>query len=706
MTDDAGRSNKHPPTFVIDVVPNNPPDLKISFPARDTRVTPLEELALEAQVWDDFGLKEFGLVYQTPGGDEHQFPLGTGAGGEEKRSLAHLMEFESLGAEPLQLVSYYFYADDIGPAGAVRRTFSDMYFAEVRHFEEIFRQNMQSAPQNQQQQQQSGAGQQIDELVQLQRQIVNATWNLIRRETGASPTKEFPADIHAVAEAQQQAIEQATSQQAEVEDPQAQRHLQEALGHMQVADAGLSDAASDVSIEPLPDARHAAQEAYQALLKLQSREHQVQQSQASSQSGQRAGQQQRQQQLNNLELKNNRNRYETESQDQQQQQTANREQLQVLNRLKELAQRQSDVNDKLKELEAALRMAETPEEREEIERQLKRLREEQQELLRDLDELQERMNQPQNRQQMSEAREQVEQTREQLRQTTEALEQGQASRALTSGTRAERELKQLEEDFRNQSANQFSEAMRQMRQEARDLDERQQELSDQLNERSPEEPGKQEARPSLREDKTQQQELESALAEQEQRLDKLLQQMEDTVRESEPSEPLLSKKLYDAIRKSRVDQPQESLAMTEELLRRGFRREATITEQQAAQGISTLRDGVEQAAESVLGNELDALRRAQAQLDQLANALGEELAANDPQSERSSSGDSQSKAQPGAGRRRVPGAARSTTWQRARPFGSARRTVSVSESTVGAIRAPARPVTFPGRAGYSVILPV
>ena len=46
---------------------------------------------------------------------------------------------EKLGVDVDQVVSYFAWADDYGPDGQVRRTFSDMFFAEVRPFEEIFR---------------------------------------------------------------------------------------------------------------------------------------------------------------------------------------------------------------------------------------------------------------------------------------------------------------------------------------------------------------------------------------------------------------------------------------------------------------------------------------------------------------------------------------------------------------------------------------
>jgi len=89
-----------------------------------------------------------------------------------------------------QLVSYFAWADDHGPDGQARRTFSDIFFAEVRPFEEIFRadQSGQSARQQQreqQQQNQSGqqGGNQPTRLAELQKQIVIATWKLRQTKT-------------------------------------------------------------------------------------------------------------------------------------------------------------------------------------------------------------------------------------------------------------------------------------------------------------------------------------------------------------------------------------------------------------------------------------------------------------------------------------------------------------------------------------------
>ena len=131
--------------------------------------------------------------------------------------------------------------------------------------------------------------------------------------------------------------------------------------------------AAEGNPKALVPALTAEQKSYQALLRLQAHEFEVsrqnQNQKSSQQSRQQRGNQRAQSQLNQLDLNEQKNRYETEKQAQRLLEPKQREQLQVLNRLKELAQRQNDLNEKLKELENALRAAENEEAKKEIERQ-------------------------------------------------------------------------------------------------------------------------------------------------------------------------------------------------------------------------------------------------------------------------------------------------------------------------------------------------
>jgi hypothetical protein len=112
--------------------------------------------------------------------------LGRISTAHEKCSFNYLLPLEDLGAQPDQLLSYYVWAEDIGPDGNPRRTTSDMFFAEVRPFDEIFREGQSMEGEA------GGGGQQsggrMQKLAELQKQIISATWNLKRQEGGAAKT--------------------------------------------------------------------------------------------------------------------------------------------------------------------------------------------------------------------------------------------------------------------------------------------------------------------------------------------------------------------------------------------------------------------------------------------------------------------------------------------------------------------------------------
>ncbi|MDA1053987.1 MAG: hypothetical protein O3C40_26355 [Planctomycetota bacterium] len=645
LVDAEGRMNKQPPAITITVLPNKPPDLKLVQPARDTRVSPIEELDLKANVWDDFGVTRFGFAYALGAIEPTDVPLGASAPGKQRTMMEHLVAFEDLDAEPDQLLSYHFWAEDTGPDGQVRRVASDMYFAEVRHFEEIFREG-QSPPGGEPQEQQNQAAQQAEQLAELQKQIINATWKVIRREVKDAPSNQFAEDTRLLVESQADAMAQVEELAAELSDAQSQQYVKEVTRHMGEALTSLSTANEEPSVQVLRPALTAEQAAYQALLKLRAREHEVtrsQQSQSSSSSSSSSSGRQ-QEQLQQLELDSKENRYETEQAARSQQEQADRENRQVLNRLGELARRQSDLNERLKEMQSALEEAASEEERDEILRQLKRLQEEQQQVLRDTEELQERMERPENQEQMAEAREQLEQTRENVRQASEALEEGRVSRALASGTRAEDDLDELREEFRRRTSGRFNEEMREMRDEAQELDEAEQKLSERLAGLN--DPKN---RPASLRDTGDREELVSELEQQTERTRELLEKMQETVLEAEEAEPLLADQLYDTARKARQQELDATLNTARRMLEYGFLEDAKREESRAGQGISDLREGVERAAESVLGDETEALRRAREALEELSNQLAGELSRERPQpaDEQSPDGSPAESQQPG-----------------------------------------------------------
>ena len=637
LTDDAGRKPQKPVQFSINVLPNQPPNVKPTFPAKDLEVSPLEEIDLKATVWDDFGVAKLGLTYTLGGGEPVDVSFAENIGAKEKRKVAQVVSLEDLKAEADQLLSYHWWAEDIGPDGKPRRVMGDMYFAEMRPFEEIFRQGeqppggeQQSRQQQQQQQGQSQNAQDAQELAKLQKDIVSAIWKVIRRETRAELTEDFATDVEQIKQSQASALEQASGLSERVQDERSQQHLEAVLQSMQSAAKELTSAAGRPAKEPLRPALAAAQAAYQALLKLRAREHEIvrqQQNQRSSQPQQQssARSQQQREQLQQLNLQNEENRYEAErtARERREESAADRENRQAQNRLRELARRQGDVNERLKELQSALQEA-TPDKQAELRRQLKRLEDEQRQILQDTDELQSRLEEPQNAERMTEQRQQLEETRDQVRRASEALEENKVSQAAAAGTRAEQQFEDLREEFRRRAANRFQDEMQELRRDARTLEDDEKKIAERLKEQ----PKPQEGTPTLREPEPMRDDVAEDLARQRQRLGDLQERMKNTIGEAESAEPILSQRLYEAVRDVQDRKVDEALQQTERAVRQGAERQAQEREAAAGEGLQRLRAAVDRAAEGVLGDETEALRRARDELQNLAREVDQEIQRN------------------------------------------------------------------------------
>jgi hypothetical protein len=764
LVDADGRTNKVPAQVVVDVLRNRQPELKIASPRGDTRPSALEEMSFEGTVWDDFGVQSYGLAYTEAGGETKFIELGRQVPGNEKRAFKYLLRLEDLGAKPDQLFTWFLWADDVGPDGKIRRTAGDMYFAEVRPFDEVFRQGQGAGGDQQAGGQSGGAGGRQRQLAELQKQIINATWKLQRqtktpnsklqtpetlqkpnsknerrslRQAGSTaestsfdpmfsvdegfsrpfgtmgdgeslpnleklgysqtippgwevpmarvafgqsePTEsgrpaapetpmtrtgeqlskvsstnktasasQFLDDLNVVRDAVADGISQAEAARDGQSGARNSALWDDLLREMQKAQAALEKAVQ--SPPSLSDALAAEQAAFQVLLKLQQREYEIRRNRSRSQSGQSNRDRQMQRELEQLDLTQPENRYENERLAQSPQTAERREQLQIMNRLAELARRQQDLNERLKELQTSLQEARTEEEREQIRRQLKRLQEEEQRMLADMDDLQQRMNQPENQSRMSEQRQQLDQTRQEMQRAAEAAQQGSPSQALASGTRAQRQLQQMRENMRKQNSSQFAEDLKQLRGDARDAERKQQEIRKQMDSFSG---GDQK---TLDDSQERQKALEQ-LTQQGQRLTNLVERATQLSQQTEEAEPLVSRELYDSVRKfsqddagsvrqaedeliqhglvrselyqrlSRVEKEggAKALELSSEMLQQGLLPQARRAGDRAGSEVRDLKQGIERAAEKVLGDDTEALRTAQQQLDQLTQQLEHEV---------------------------------------------------------------------------------
>lgn len=624
LVDEADRANKNPPWFKVTVQSNGLAKIEVIFPKRDLQVSSIQELPVEAKVSDDLGVTKSGAVFSINGNSKEilfKHPITEPL---KKQDVRAELTLEKENAQPRQLVSYYLWAEDTGPKGEVRRAMSDMFFADVRHFEDIFRE-MEAPP--------SEPGEpkpKSDKLVDLVKQIVNATWRIIR-DTNAGRSMESAApDVDVVDQSVGIALEQVKEGMEEAEDAEVKQALTEAWKALKDAQPPLQQASAEKKRSPINQALTFEQTALEWLHRAQSREHQVMRQNSPPQPG--AGQEANKNQLMDLELKQQEKRYEEEKVATEAQSAEQQENLQVLNRLKELARRQEALAEKMKELQNQIAEAKTDEEKEELDNQLKRLQAEQEQLLRDLDDLNERMEKPENAENMAEAKEQLEQTREKVNEAVEQLKEEKIADAANSATRAQRELEKMQEDFRQKTSKKFAEEVKQLRQQAKEAAETQKKISEALENQK------------ASADSDIAQSLQNAaqarqVAEQQENVEKLLNNMRELSEQAEQSEPLLHRNLYDAVRKAQTSGLEENLQETRDQLRYGSAADAKEAERQAANAVDELQKGVEKAAESVLGSESEALRVAKNELDKLIKEAQEQEGGGQQTSKKSDKSD-------------------------------------------------------------------
>lgn len=177
LRDTDGLDNAEDPEYFVRRLDDRPPDVRIIRPAGDKRVTPLEEVTIEARADDDHGLDRLELVVGVRGSGEKAVALGSGGG--LSITGRHTVYLEDLGVNPGDFVSFYARARDVGRGKRATESRSDIFFLEVTPFVDEFAMAQSQAM--------AGAsGQQMDDLVRQQKDIIVGTWKLQRRAAGAN----------------------------------------------------------------------------------------------------------------------------------------------------------------------------------------------------------------------------------------------------------------------------------------------------------------------------------------------------------------------------------------------------------------------------------------------------------------------------------------------------------------------------------------
>ena len=502
LADTDGLSSDGDTEYFIRVMDDRPPDVRILRPAGDQQITPLEEVAIEARADDDYGISRFELVYAVAGGQARTVPFTRVQGTDVAKVGAHLLAAEELRVQPGDVITYYARARDVGRGKRPTETKSDIFFLEVRPFNEEF-----VAAQSQAMSGASGA--QVESLIAAQKEIITATWNIERR-TGAGRSAE---DLKAVAQAQAELKARAEQMSArgarrpsfvprqQIEPQRGRPGRQSGPDPIAAAIDAMARAVEQLEGQRTREAIPHEMAALQGLLRAQAevRRRQVMQQQANGASNGGSGRQgQDLSALFDKELqRQQRTNYETRSQVEER--PDQRDSNSALDRIHDLARRQEDLSRRQRELAAQNLSAE------ELKRQLERLTREQSELREQLEELSRDMGrqneqsaraneQQQGQRQQGQRRQEqaqgqqpqpggqaagqsreggqsqaMREASEQMRSAASDLRRQDATSAAESGSRAADELRRLEQQMRGNDADARQRAAGELQLEAQQI---------------------------------------------------------------------------------------------------------------------------------------------------------------------------------------------------------------------------------------------
>ncbi len=394
----AGNLVSASPQYAIDVLDDEAPVVSFSKPGRDLRATSIDEVFVEAEADDDFGVARLELVYAVNGGVEKSVRLAAGAGRSAKEmSAGHTFFLEELGLQPGDVVSYFARATDNDTVTGAKTATSDIYFVQIQPFRKDYRAAESQAGGQQQDRGSGGGANDPSALSEQQRRIVAGTFNVVRDRDKIGAEK-FRQDVVFLALTQGQLKERAKGLAGQIiaRVGQADPMMKDIAGHLEAAAASMEAAEQKLQAR---DAKNALPPEQQALASLQRAEEayrdvrvRMDRQQGGGGGGGGGGRSAAADELADLfqlEADKLRNQYETFRQSQQQ--SADNKVDEMLERLKELSRRQEQEAERQRQLAgnrqqsggggggtSGARQRQLADETEEAARQLERLSREEQ----------------------------------------------------------------------------------------------------------------------------------------------------------------------------------------------------------------------------------------------------------------------------------------------------------------------------------------
>ncbi|HVW85572.1 MAG TPA: hypothetical protein VHB50_12870, partial [Bryobacteraceae bacterium] len=600
--------------YFIEARKVSPPNVKITKPGHDAKVSPIEEVDVQVSGEDEYPLQELDLHYSVNGGPEKTVSL-LKQKGAKKVDAGTLLAMEDYKLVPGDIVSMYATARD-----GKNSSKTDMLFIQAVPFEFNYTQS---------QQQGGGGGMQMDQEQQIserEKEIIAATFNQVRGDAkakaGAAENAKYLADVQAKLRDQAQSMANRTkARQLDANGAAFQQFVKE----MEAAVAAMTPASEKLKSQSFQDALTPEQQALQHLLRAEStfRDIQIQMSRGGGGGGGGGGAGRDLANLFDLELDKEKNQYETNasSQSEQQQQKID----DAMKKLAELARRQQEL---------AQQQQNNPQQLAQQRWQQEMLRREAEQLRREMEQMQRGDQQGQQGQQSGQQsassqsngqsgqqsgqqgqqsgqqsrgqqsgqqmarnnqmsrgqQQQLDQAIRQLEQATRDMsnsasarqngQQGQQGSAQSEAQRAAERLKQAQQMMQAMANARNGSEMSDIANKAERLADQQQDFEQRLRRNFSGGQDNQQTAQQMADEKRQ---MHNAY-------DQLQKEMQSASRGLAGAQPDLAKKLRDAMGKSQQDEVGNRMDFTEQALRQGLGQYAVMREAPVTRSLNELKD--------------------------------------------------------------------------------------------------------------------
>ncbi len=588
-----GFNNEIPVEYEIRAVPDNAPEVVIKEPGRDVKATKLEEVQIVAEAKDDYGVEKLSLMYRVGAGELQELAMETADIEEQHlRRGTYTFYMEEFDVEPGEVISYYAQATDNNTLTGPGEANSEIYFIEVRPFNERF------------QEEEGEPGEPAPnvalELIATQKQIIRETWQHIN----AAPTpitEDYRFAVTQTGEKQSKAKDKtqrfvdeiSMAMQTAAVAPEILMNLEDAIDRMREASDSLNAIQPTAAMPP-------EQEALELLIKVGLELPKVLTQMRNSNP----------QAAENLELEMEELQSEIE-QDQGELDQEMREQTQeMLNQAREMLEEQQQLNQQSQQL--GRENQPSPSEMQQNSQQQGQLSQQAQQMSQQLGQMQ-GSGQGTQSQRLSQAGQAMQQAGEQMQQAAQGMQQQEpqlgAAKGEQAAARLEEAIEQLESvaaELSEDALEDAVQALQQLTEEQSDVQQQTQELRNRAAQSSMQPEDFEQASDLANQQRELQRELES--------LEGALQQLQEQLNAENPE---ASRNVADAASRLTEEQTAADMATAQRALQWRSFRAADQNQQEVLETLEQAQSDLQQAQANMATTEEAQLEAALAQLQSM-----------------------------------------------------------------------------------------